>query len=200
MFDYIKGELINKTQNNKGFYFTVENNGIGYFIEVIGKDFGSKLEKEVKIYTVLNHKEDSMSLCGFLHKETRDIFKILTSVSGIGLKMALTLLNEFETEDLITFVITGDYKSLTNAKGVGTKLAQKIILELKDKLINLQPQTSIKESNSLPNKFDDVQKVLISLGYECDEINLAIKKAMNKITAESSTEEVLKILLQNLSQ
>ena len=85
-----------------------------------------------------------MSLCGFLHKEDRDIFNILTSVSGVGAKMALTLLDEFDSSELIGFVIEGNYKELTRAKGVGPKLAQKIILELKDKLMNYQTKEPIK--------------------------------------------------------
>ena len=137
MYDYIKGILANKSNTSKGAYVTVEAFGIGYLLEVTARDFNEIAEGETKIYTVLLHREDKMSLCGFLHKEDRDIFNILTSVSGVGSKMALTLLDEFASSELIGFVIDGNYKEITRAKGVGPKLAQKIILELKDKNVSI---------------------------------------------------------------
>ena len=138
MYDYIKGIFAGKNSSSKGFFLTIENNGIGYLVEVMSRDFSAveKTGEEGKLYTILLHREDKMALCGFLHKEDRDIFSILTSVSGVGSKMALTLLDEFQSSELIGFVIQGNYKELTRAKGVGPKLAQKIIIELKDKLMN----------------------------------------------------------------
>ena len=143
-----------------------------------------------------------MSLCGFLHKEERDIFNILTSVSGVGSKMALTLINEFQSSELIGFVIQGDYKELTRAKGVGPKLAQKIILELKDKLMNykhdepIEIKTTTKQNSQA---MDDAQTVLISLGYERDEIKSAMSKAVAVLKDNASAEEILKETLQILS-
>ena len=150
MYDYIKGSLTNKTNSAKGTFLTVEAGGIGYLLEVTTRDFSNANDGEIKIYTVLLHREDKMSLCGFLKREDRDIFNILTSVSGVGSKMALTLLDEFESSELIGFVIDGNHKELTRAKGVGPKLAQKIILELKDKLMNYQTKEPIKVSSITP--------------------------------------------------
>ena len=76
MYDYIKGVLANKTNSTKGTYITVEAVGIGYLLEVTTRDFNEVKDENVKIYTVLLHREDKMSLCGFLHKEDRDIFYI----------------------------------------------------------------------------------------------------------------------------
>ena len=145
-----------------------------------------------------------MSLCGFLHKEDRDIFNILTSVSGVGAKMALTLLDEFESSELIGFVIDGNYKEITRAKGVGPKLAQKIILELKDKLMNYQTKEPIKITSITPQKVDnqaveDAQMVLVSLGYERKEIQNAITKALATLNDKASAEEILKEALRVLS-
>ena len=145
-----------------------------------------------------------MSFCGFLHKEDRDIFNILTSVSGVGSKMALTLLDEFESSELIGFVIEGNYKELTRAKGVGPKLAQKIILELKDKLMNYQTKEPIKITSITPAKIDDravedAQMVLVSLGYERKEIQDAISKAVAQLNDKASAEEILKEALKILS-
>ena len=201
MFDYISGNLAYKTQNSKGCYFTVDVNGIGYRAEVVASDYDKKnVNDDVRIFTVLIHREDAMLLCGFLSKEARDIFRVLTSVSGVGVKMALTLLNEFEISDLIYFVINENSKELTRAKGVGAKLAQKIVIELKDKFINLQPE--LKKSSisaEIPPQTEDVQNILLSLGYEENEILSAIKHAISKGYDVNSSEEFLRVTLQILS-
>lgn len=204
MYDYIKGILAGKNNTSKGAYATVETCGIGYLLEITARDFAALNDNgsEVKIYTVLLHREDKMSMCGFLHKEERDIFNILTSVSGVGSKMALTLIDEFQSSELIGFVIQGDYKELTRAKGVGPKLAQKIILELKDKLMNFKQNEPIeiktsKHQNS--QAVDDAQTVLSSLGYERDEIKSAMSKAAVVLKENASAEEILKETLKILS-
>lgn len=202
MFDYIKGNLVQKQQTSKGGYLTVEVGGIGYLIEVPSCEVENspKIDSEIKVYTVLLHREDNMSLCGFLHREDRDIFKILTSVSGVGAKMALTLLNEFTSCEIISLVINGNFKELTRAKGVGPKLAQKMILELKDKLMNLQtvpiPVTSGCQDEQAVK---DAQTVLFSLGYEHDEIKNAMSRAITLVKDQSNAEEVLKETLKILS-
>lgn len=201
MFDYLKGLLVSKTQNQKSCYFTVEVCGIGYLLEVTQTDFNTKsIDDDVKIYTVLIHREDTMSLCGFLSKEARDIFNILTSVSGVGSKMALCLLNEFDVSDLIYFVINENSKELTKAKGVGTKLAQKIILELKDKLVNVSADMKISLSNSdMPDETVYIQNILLSLGYEEEEIINAIKQACLQGHNPKEQEDFLRVTLQILS-
>ena len=201
MYDYIKGILTNKTNSSKGLFVTVETGGIGYLLEVTSRDFSKTVEGETKIYTVLLHREDKMSLCGFLQREDRDIFNILTSVSGVGSKMALTLLDEFESSELIGFVIDGNYKELTRAKGVGPKLAQKIILELKDKLMNYQTKEPIKIETAAPidnQAVEDAHTVLVSLGYERKEIQDAITKALSSVKS-ASAEDILKESLKILS-
>lgn len=205
MFDYLKGILTNKLQTSKGATLTVEVNGIGYLAEITTRTLSElgQLGSELKIYTVLLHREDNMSLCGFTQREDRDIFKILTSVSGVGAKMALMLLDEFDSFELISLVIKGDFKELTRAKGVGPKLAQKIILELKDKLVNLQNSMPITISTEVEIKDEqaivDAQAVLISLGYERDEIKSAISKAITFVKDPTKAEDILKETLKILS-
>ena len=199
MYDYIKGILAGKSNTSKGVFLTVETGGIGYLIETTVRDYNLANADELKVYTVLIHREDRMNLCGFLHKEDRDIFNILTSVSGVGSKMALTLLDEFEASELIGFVIDGNFKEITRAKGVGPKLAQKIILELKDKLMNYQTNEPVKIPSNVKvdnQAVEDAQMVLVSLGYERKEIQDAISKAVadSKTTAEEILKEALKIL------
>lgn len=201
MYDYIKGNLTGKTNSSKGVFLTVEAGGIGYLLEVTNRDYSEAKIGDIKVYTVLLHREDKMSLCGFLHKEDRDIFNILTSVSGVGSKMALTLLDEFISSELIGFVIDGNFKALTRAKGVGPKLAQKIILELKDKLMNYQNSEPIKivSVKQVDNQaLDDAQTVLNSLGYERKEIEDAMSKALTQLN-NPSAEDILKESLKILS-
>ena len=201
MFDYFKGYLTDKRRSKKGSFITVEANDTGYLLEVTECDFEkcSIDEKEKrKYYTSLIHREDSMSLYGFLNKETRDIFQILLSVSGVGAKMALALLDEFDACDLITLVIDGNFKELTRAKGVGPKLAQKIILELKDKLMKTElPKTSDKLPKS--QAMEDAQSIMISLGYEYKEIEAALSRVMSTVEDKSNPEEILRKALTSLS-
>jgi len=206
MYDYIKGIFTYKNINSKGCFATVEAGGIGYRLEMMERDYLNLPEEsaEIKAFTVLIHREDKMNLCGFLRREDRDIFNILTSVSGVGSKMALTLLNSFKVSDLIGFVIDGDYREITKAKGVGPKLAQKIVLELKDKLSSYQgtstDKTSIDKHISITDtNTEDAKNVLLSLGYEKDEVKNAIEKATTSLPQKSTAEEILKKSLQLLS-
>ena len=140
MYEYLNGCISSKQSNSyRGAYVVVDVNNVGYFVSV-GKRTVEKLEvgRETKIFVSLSHKEDSMSLTGFVTKEERDIFNILQSVSGIGVKMALMILDEFSIAELIDIMIREDAKELSRAKGVGAKVAQKIIIELKDILLNTQ--------------------------------------------------------------
>lgn len=199
MFDYLKGVLVDKNFP----YCTVEVNGIGYrlltnlrTLETIGE-----LNSEIKIYTKLIHKEDSMTLCGFKNKQDRVIFDILTSVSGIGTKVALALLAEFETNELINLIISQDHKTISRTKGIGAKMAQKIVLEIKDKLAKLDVVPFVVEKSSNTKVSSDtisqVATVLESLGYSKNEYQGAIETALTQLNKDSEEEllkEVLKIL------
>ncbi len=201
MFDYIKGILISKNHP----YAVVENNGIGYSILCNARTLSilGDLNTEIKIYTKLIHKEDSMTLCGFCHREDRTIFDILTSVSGIGTKVALCLLDEFSGSELIGAVIDEDYKLISRTKGVGAKMAQKIILELKDKLTNLNVASEVTASkintdNISKDTILEVQTVLQSLGYSQNEYQSALEISAKK-TQKDDPQEILRQTLQILS-
>lgn len=201
MFDYIKGELVFKGDNT----VVVENNGIGYSILTNSRTVSilPDLGAGIKIYTKLVHKEDSMTLVGFKQKEERVIFDILTSVSGIGTKVALVLLNEFSGSELIDYVINEDYKSISRAKGVGVKLAQKIIIELRGKLTRTETSTGIIQGktegqNVSSEIITDVQTILKSLGYNQNEYTKAIEFAIKNADAKTG-EEILKEALSMLS-
>ena len=203
MFDYIKGTLISKNHP----YAVIENNGIGYSIFCNARTLGllGDVNKETKIYTKLIHKEDSMTLCGFCHREDRTIFDILTSVSGIGTKVAMCLLDEFSGSELIGAVIEEDYKLISRTKGVGAKMAQKIILELKDKLtsLNVSSEITAEKINTISNNISketilEVQSVLQSLGYSQQEYKGALEISA-KNSKKDDSQEILRQTLQILS-
>ena len=201
MFDYFRGLITDKKRTSKGTFITIEVQGTGYLLEITENDFMQVAVDESnaqKIYVLLTHREDAMTLYGFTNKETRDIFQILLSVSGVGAKMAIALLNEFDACDLISLVIDGNFKELTKAKGVGPKLAQKIIPELKDKLMKTELP---KSTSSIPQTqaLEDTQAVLLSLGYDEKEIEDALKKIMPSVEDSSNSEEVLRKALTCLS-
>ena len=208
MYDYLKGTLVSKQINSyRGTYIVLDVNGVGYLINT-GKRQIEKLpeeNKEVKIYVSLTHREDSMSLTGFISREERDIFNILQSVSGIGVKSAVLILDEFSISELIDIMIREDFKELSRAKGVGAKVAQKIILELKDKLINWSNATppdisDIQTKETDQNTIIEVQSVLISLGYSSNEAKDAIKEILNTKKDCTKTEDILKYTLSYLSK
>lgn len=203
MFEYLSGVLTDKYTSNSGFYIVMEINGVGYKLEVSKSDFenSSKPNSELKVYTKLLHKEDSMTLCGFLKKETRDIFTYLTSVSGVGSKMALALLGQFDTFTLISIVINENFKELTLAKGIGTKLAQKIILELRDKLIkaNISALPENLSNVEYTESYKETSAILLSLGYTEEEVNTSLQVVFNKCSDKDNAEEILREALKYLS-
>lgn len=208
MYEYLKGTLISKQlKSYRGTNIVIDVQGVGYFVHTTSRTIQniSEINSEVKIFLALIHKEDSMSFCGFITKEERDIFNILQSVSGVGLKLALLLLDEFSVSELISVVVKEDYKDLSRAKGVGPKLAQKIIIELKDKLINWSNITPIEvcqaENKSISQDWVcEAQSVLLSLGYSADESKDAIKVVLNSSRSASNSEEVLRYALEYLAQ
>lgn len=208
MFDYLKGKIVSKQLTSyRGTNLVIEAGGIGYLVYTTGRTIQNlnSDSSEVKIYTSLIHREDLMSLCGFITKEERDIFAILQSVSGVGVKLALLLLNEFSVSELINVVVKEDYKELSRAKGVGPKLAQKIILELKDKLINWSNITPLQldetsENNLSQDCISEAQSVLLSLGYSANESKEAIKTLIKSNKQPSNSEEILRFALEFLAQ
>ncbi len=207
MYEYIKGKIVSKQADSyRGAYIVIEAGGIGYFASA-GKNTISELNvnDEIKIYVSLSHKEDSMSLTGFITKEERDIFNILRSVPGIGIKTALMILDEFSIPELINIMIREDAKELSRTKGVGAKSAQKIIIELKDKLINwsnVMPVdiTDIDIKDIPQETVMEVQSVLVSLGYSVNEAKSAVKEVLKYKKDNTNTEDILKHSLEYLSR
>ncbi|MEI7475276.1 MAG: Holliday junction branch migration protein RuvA [bacterium] len=208
MYSYIKGELVHVNENALlGKNITVEANNIGYQINTNDKTIIKlgEIGQEVKLYVTLIHREDSMALWGFASRDERDLFNILLSVSGVGAKAAMLLLNGLTPSDLIGAVIRSDTKSIVKIKGIGPKIAQRIILELKDKMTNwrdIQPsKMDIPEISENMSKegYLEAESVLLSLGYTEDECKVSLSNALSTAENQEDAEELLRLALQWLS-
>ena len=201
MYAYIKGELAEINTD----HIVIEAGGIGYqvFISLQTFDYLPSVGENLKIYTYLYLREDAMILYGFLTKDDLELFKLLISVSGIGPKGGLAILSTLEADDLRFAILSGDAKAISKAPGVGGKTAQRVILELKDKL-SLEDAFEAKTEHVQKNaaaaggsvKNDEVM-ALTALGYSSTESLKAVSAV--EITEDMDVEEVLKAALKHLS-
>lgn len=198
MLAYIKGTL-EEIQDDS---VIVDNHGMGYRIFTSGMDLGRMpaLGEKVTLHLHMNIREDDISLYGFLNKEALRLFQLLISVSGVGPKVALAVLSALTVNDIQMAVISGDAKALTKANGVGTKGAQRIIIELKDKLsLDSLLEEDVQESTGVPldtDVFTTTAMALTSLGYSQLEAMQAIRRVEH---ADGMTEEeLLKAALRKL--
>lgn len=198
MFAYINGKLEYKMVG----YVIVDVNGIGYkiFMSETSIDKLGNIGDTVKIHTYLKVREDDISIFGFKTAEELSMFELLITVSGVGAKTALGMLSSLEPSAFALAVITNDLKTLTKIPGVGAKSAQRIVLELKDKLKTQQAIESGANENVVAsinknNQLEDAISALQVLGYNRKEI----EKVFEKIeVAELSVEDLIKKGLQLL--
>lgn len=197
MYAYIKGSLEVKTRG----YIVIDVNGIGYKIfmsETAIAELG-EIGQVVKVHTYLKVKEDEMSLYGFNTNEELRMFELLLSVSGIGAKSAINILSNITPSSFALAVITNEVAKIKALPGIGPKGAQRIILELKDKL---NKEQDIEEVEKKAEKVIDTQKyneaisALQVLGYSKKEI----EKALQGINEELTVEEIIKLGLKNLAR
>ncbi len=201
MYSYIKG-ILTEIEADK---IVVEAGGIGYNIYTTAQtfDYLPSVGEEVKIYTYLHLREDIMMLYGFLTKDDLMVFKLLIGVNGIGPKGALAILSVMTTDDLRFAVLGDDAKAIAKAPGVGAKTAQRLILELKDKL-NLEDAFEQKlahetvgaavKGNSVKN---EAVQALVALGYSSSEALKALGDV--EITEDTGVEDLLKQALKNMA-
>lgn len=201
MISYVKGELIALEEDKA----IVDVNGIGYGVYMSGQALGMlpSIGEEVRLHTHLNVKEDAMQLFGFLTRDDLQVFKLLIGVSGIGPKGALNILSQLSPDDLRFAVVTNDAKTIASAPGIGKKTAEKLIIELKDKLsiedvLNHTVNSEEKqEAYSYANEMQsEAIQALVSLGYGNAESMKAVKKVT--ITEDITVEEILKLALKNI--
>jgi Holliday junction DNA helicase RuvA len=196
MYEYIKGiyEGMNKD------YIVVENNGIGYKVHTSGSTL-AKLPKngeEVLLYLQQIVREDFIGLYGFLTKEELNMFKMLLTINGVGAKAALSLLSISNINNLKYAILSEDEKTITKAPGIGKKMAQRIILELKDKI---KPDEILSVDNMNINIEDNKESIsealeaLVALGYSEKEAQKAIESTDKKDSVENIIKNSLKFLM-----
>ena len=203
MYSYIKGELVEMTVES----IVVENHGIGYNIRIPQSilDSFTGIGQEVKIYTYTYVREDALHLYGFLSRDDLMIFQLLLGVSGIGPKGALAILSVMTPDDLRFAVLGEDDKTIAKAPGIGKKSAQRLIIELKDKL-KLEDAAVIKSASSESESLEasgihgiktDAVMALTALGYSSGEAIKAVSQV--DIQENDSVEEALKAALKQMA-
>ena len=198
MIAYIKGKLEIKSNN----YVVIDINGVGYKIFMSGTAISEMPEigEIVKVHTYYYVREDNISLYGFNTQEELKMFELLLSVSGVGAKSALAILAAVKPSTFALAVISNDVKALTKIPGVGTKSAQRIILELKDKLKTQQAIAEDENSEINPviisnSNFDEAISALQVLGYNKREIEKAIINITDKnLSVEDIIKQALRLL------
>ncbi|MDY2590795.1 MAG: Holliday junction branch migration protein RuvA [Agathobacter sp.] len=201
MYSYIRGELAEINSD----HIVLDVNGIGYqiYIPTNTLNYLPSIGEMVKIHTYLYIREDAMMLYGFLTRDDLDMFKMLITVSGIGPKGGLGILSTLSTDDLRFAVLSDDAKAIAKAPGIGAKTAQRVIIDLKDKMSleeafekKLEHTTNkvLPENNSIKN---DAVLALNALGYSSTESLKAVSKV--EITEDMDVEDVLKAALKHMS-
>lgn len=203
MISYIKGEIVEVEVD----LLILESNEMGYNIRISGQTAANLpgIGHRVKIYTYMHVREDAINLFGFITKDDLNVFKLLIGVSGIGPKGALGVLSVLSADDIRFAVLSDDVKTISKAPGIGTKTAQRLIIELKDKL-KLEDafeqrlennQAVVLNQNGNNDAKGEAVLALTALGYSNSEALRAVKEA--NITDDMDSEAILKAALKKLS-
>ena len=200
MISYIKGELVEVTENS----IVLDHNGMGFSIMMPGSilDKLPCVGSELKVHTYLYVKEDILDLYGFLTRDDLKIFKLLITVNGIGPKGALAILSAFSPDDLRFAVLAGDAKTISKAPGIGSKTAQKLIIELKDKLkiedvLDGTGEGYVSQDNMADTADAEAVMALTSLGYSAADATRAVRMVEN--AQDMDSEAILKAALKKLA-
>lgn len=201
MIAYLHGKVLAVTAESA----VIENNGVGYEVFCSGAAFGvlQNNPKDVELYTYLQVKEDGLTLYGFCSMPEKRVFLDLISVSGVGPKLAIGILNGMTADDVAECIATADVKRLSRVKGLGKKTAEKIVLELHGKvsaeeLLAADGGKSMKGVKEPPMSLTDEEAVsaLLGLGFTRNESITAVKKAHEK--GATKVEDVIRIALGSM--
>lgn len=196
MYYYIKGTLAAKGEN----YIVVDVLGVGYMIytSLNGIEKSGPIGNQITVYTYLNVREDAMDIYGFVTEEEKKMFMLLISVSGVGPKAGLAILSVAPPAKLAAAIITGDTKTITKAAGVGPKVAQRVILELKDKIdsssLGIEAEDLSVSDEVITDNRAEAMSALVVLGYSPNDA----RNVLSKLDASLSTEDLIKQALVKL--
>lgn len=193
MITHLKGRLVEKNPT----YVVIECAGVGYFVNISLHTFSKISDSEnIQLYTHLQIKEDSHTLYGFAEISEREIFRLLLSVSGIGSNIARTMLSSLTPFQIRDAIACGDVPTIQSVKGIGAKTAQRVILDLKDKILKIYDLDEVSQNSNNTNK-EEALSALEVLGF----VRRQSEKAVDKVLAQDpslSAEDIIKHALKNL--
>lgn len=203
MFYYIQGELAYKDLNT----CVIDCGGLGYKLTVsriTADDLSSSVGKKVKLFTHLAVREDGIELFGFGSENERSCFNSLTAVSGVGPKVAMSILSVMTPDDLVAAIYSEDVKSIAKAPGIGSKTAARIVLELRDKIAKDMPLADVKTLNtgssvntktSGGKNLSEAAEALMVLGYDKN----TVLKVLKDINTDLEVGEIIRLALRKLA-
>lgn len=193
MITHLKGRLVEKNPT----FVVIECGGVGYFVNISLHTFSKISDSEsIQLYTHLQIKEDSHTLYGFAENSEREIFRLLLSVSGIGSSIARTMLSSLTPLQIKNAIASGDVPTIQAVKGIGAKTAQRVILDLKDKVLKIYDIDEVSPNSNNTNK-EEALSALEVLGF----VRRQSEKAVEKVLSQDSTlsvEDIIKHALKNL--
>ena len=193
MIHHLKGKLVEKNPT----YVVIECNGVGYFLNISLHTFSLlPSDENITLYTHLQVKEDSHTLFGFSDKSEREIFRLLLSVSGIGASTARTMLSSLDPIQVRDAIASGDVLKIQGIKGIGAKTAQRVIIDLKDKILKVYDidEVSLKSNNTTK---EEALSALEVLGYSRRQSGKVVERILSQ-DSSLSVEGIIKSALKNL--
>ncbi|CAM1350580.1 Holliday junction branch migration protein RuvA [Tenacibaculum insulae] len=193
MITQIKGKLVEKNPT----YAVIDCNGVGYLLHISLNTYSSlPADENVLLYSHLSVREDAHTLYGFFTKVEREIFRLLTSVSGVGPSTARTMLSSMTSEEIQQAIASEDVKTIQSVKGIGAKTAQRVIVDLKDKIVKIFDLDEVSITQNNTNK-EEALSALEVLGFARKQADKVIGNIL-KETPDASVETLIKQALKNL--
>ena len=192
MINHIDGKLVDKTPTN----VVIDCNGVGNSINISLQTFSKINDERCKLFTHLSVKEDSHTLYGFITENERKLFRHLISVSGVGPSTAQVILSTYKSDEIINYISASDVAAIKNVKGIGLKTAQRIIIDLKDKVTKsaISDEISLDLNNTIQN---EALSALVALGFSKKIAQQKIDKAL---TNKQGNFDVETLVRESLSQ
>ena len=193
MIHHLKGKLVEKNPT----HVIIECGGVGYFVNISLHTFSKLSDGElINLFTHLQVKEDSHTLFGFFEKSEREIFRLLLSVSGIGSSTARTMLSSLSPAQIRDAIANGDVPTIQGIKGIGAKTAQRVILDLKDKVLKVYDIDEVSLTSNNTNK-EEALSALEVLGFARRQSEKVVDKVLLQ-DSSLSVENIIKLALKNL--
>ena len=194
MITQLQGKLVEKNPTN----VVIDCNGVGYFVNISLNTYAALPEGEaIKLYTYLQIKEDAHTLYGFLTKAEREVFVLLISVSGVGAGTARTMLSSLTAAQVRNAVVNGEVATIQSVKGIGVKTAQRVVLDLKDKMLKLQDFADAPISAVSTHK-EEALAALEVLGFVRKQAEKVVDKIVQVAPESLSVEDIIKQALKSL--